>query len=372
MVLCGLSPKITKLNPQVRPRLPGRPPKKRGSENKYSVRGAQAENSHSAPKFRTTLVSTRKPLSHPWRKGLLNDSRTILILEPDDTVQEVVRDVILHHDLALETASDQADLERLIQKDKTFALAFNASSIRENPCDFIRRIKQIHPDLPILVILGPAFKDKMVELLQAGAYGCLETPLQAEDLSYNIVKLIANTTDTYNPFALNYEERTIMMPNEFSLVMQVAKNVADTTLPPNTRHRYHIILGLSEIINNAIEHGNLDITFEEKSSALKASRFFSLAIERANCEPFKSRQVTIRSKIFPQVGRVEYHISDEGRGFDWRLLPNPRDKENMLNRNGRGIMMARYAFDEMRFNETGNQVTLVVNLNLPYRGRRAQ
>ncbi len=302
---------------------------------------------------------------------MVNDSRTVLILEPDDAVQDVVRDVIIHHDLALESASNEQDLDRLIQKNNTLALAFNAASVRETPCEFVRKIKLVHPDLPVLVILGPAHKDKMVELLQAGAYGCLETPLQAEDLSYILVKLIANTTDTYNPFALNYEERRIMMPNEFSLVMQVAKNVVDTTLPPNTRHRYHIILGLSEIINNAIEHGNLDITFEEKSTALKASRFFPLAIERANLEPYKSRQVTIQSKIFPQVGRIEYHVSDEGGGFDWRSLPNPRDRENMLNRNGRGIMMARYAFDEMRFNEVGNQVTLVVNLNLPYRGRRA-
>jgi anti-sigma regulatory factor (Ser/Thr protein kinase) len=210
----------------------------------------------------------------------------------------------------------------------------------------------------------------MVSLLQAGTYACLGTPLQVGDFAYNLSKIIANNTETYNPFAMKYEERILIMPNDFSLVMQVAKNLVDGTLPINEKNRYHIILGLSEIVNNAIEHGNLGITFEEKSDALKASRFYPLAIERAHKEPYKDRVVTIRSRVFPSLRRIEYFVADQGGGFDWRSLPDPKDKENILNRNGRGIMMARYAFDEMIYNETGNEVTLVVNLDLPYRGRR--
>ena len=120
----------------------------------------------------------------------------------------------------------------------------------------------------------------------------------------------------------------------------------------------------------AIEHGNLGISFEEKSDALKASRFYPLAIERSHKEPYKDRVVTIRSRVFPNLRRIEYFIADQGIGFDWRSLPDPKEKSNLLNRNGRGIMMARYAFDEMIYNDTGNEVTLVVNLDVPYRGRR--
>jgi anti-sigma regulatory factor (Ser/Thr protein kinase) len=119
-----------------------------------------------------------------------------------------------------------------------------------------------------------------------------------------------------------------------------------------------------------MEHGNLGITFEEKSDALKASRFYPLAIERSHKDPYKDRVVTIRSRVFPTLRRIEYFVADQGSGFDWRSLPDPKDKDNLLNRNGRGIMMARYAFDEMIYNETGNEVTLVVNLDLPYRGRK--
>jgi anti-sigma regulatory factor (Ser/Thr protein kinase) len=282
----------------------------------------------------------------------------------------MIQSIVLDHDLAMQTAFSLEDALRLIAKGRIFAFTFNLSMIEDAPVSFIRKLKQDHPDVPLLAILDEAHQPLTVELLQAGTYACLGLPLQVAEFAYNVSKIIANSTETYNPFAMKYEERILIMPNDFTLVMQVAKNLVDSTLPVNEKNRYHIILGLSEIINNAIEHGNLGITFEEKSDALKASRFYPLAIERSHKDPFKDRVVTIRSRVFPTLRRIEFFVADQGSGFDWRSLPDPKDKSNLLNRNGRGIMMARYAFDEMIYNETGNEVTLVVNLDVPYRGRK--
>jgi anti-sigma regulatory factor (Ser/Thr protein kinase) len=282
----------------------------------------------------------------------------------------MIQSIVLDHDLAMQTAFNLEDAMRLIAKGRIFAFTFNISLIQDAPIGFIRKLKQDHPDVPLLAIVDEAHQPLTVELLQAGTYACLGLPLQVAEFAYNVSKIIANSTETYNPFAMKYEERILIMPNDFTLVMQVAKNLVDSTLPVNEKNRYHIILGLSEIINNAIEHGNLGITFEEKSDALKASRFYPLAIERSHKDPYKDRVVTIRSRVFPTLRRIEYFVADQGSGFDWRSLPDPKDKSNLLNRNGRGIMMARYAFDEMIYNETGNEVTLVVNLDVPYRGRK--
>lgn len=297
------------------------------------------------------------------------DSKTLLLLESDDGNREMIQSIVLDHDLAMQSAFNLEDALRALGKTKAFAFAFNLELVETDPLELVRRLKQEHPELPLLAIVDEERLPMMVELLKAGTYACLNLPLQMEDLAYNLSKIIANSTETYNPFSMRYEERILIMPNDFALVMQVAKNLVDSTLPPNEKNRYHIILGLSEIINNAIEHGSLGITFEEKSNALKASRFYPLAIERSHKEPFKDRVVTIRSRVFPTLRRIEYFVADQGSGFDWRSLPDPKDKDNLLNRNGRGIMMARYAFDEMNYNEIGNEVTLVVNLDLPYRGR---
>jgi anti-sigma regulatory factor (Ser/Thr protein kinase) len=198
-------------------------------------------------------------------------------------------------------------------------------------------------------------------LLQEGAWACLFSPINPEELSYHLTKLLAERSDIYNPFSVIYEERTIVLPNDFSLVVQVVKSLVYNTLPIEEKKKYQIILGLNEIVNNAIEHGNLGISFEEKKAALHNSQFFKLAFERAGREPFKNRVVTIKVKVIPPAHRVEYTIIDEGNGFDWKLLPDPKDKVNVLNRSGRGIMIAKFAFHEVKFNEKGNQVTLVYN-----------
>jgi len=302
--------------------------------------------------------------------SVTSESKSLLLLESDDGIQEMIQSIVLDHDLAMQTAFNLEDALRLIAKGGTFAFTFNLGLVPGNLPAFIRKFKQEHPEIPLIAIVDQAHQPDVLELLQAGTYACLGLPLEIGDFSYNLSKIIANNTETYNPFAMKYEERILIMPNDFSLVMQVSKNLVDSTLPINEKNRYHIILGLSEIINNAIEHGNLGITFEEKSNALKASRFYPLAIERTHKEPYKDRVVTIRSRVFPTLRRIEYFVADQGGGFDWRSIPDPKDKDNILNRNGRGIMMARYAFDEMIYNEIGNEVTLVVNLDLPYRGRR--
>ncbi len=301
---------------------------------------------------------------------MTSEPKSLLVLESDDGIQEMIQSIVLDHDLSMHSAFGMEDAQRLLGMGRTLAFAFNLSLIGEDPVAFVRRLRQEHPNLPLIALVDSAHQDLIVALMQTGAYACLSLPLQLGDLAYNLTKILASIADAYNPFAMRYEERILIMPNDFALVMQVAKNLVESTLPLHEKNRYHIILGLSEVINNAIEHGNLGISFEEKSDALKASRFYPLAIERSHKEPFKDRVVTIRSRVFPNLRRIEYFVADQGIGFDWRSLPDPKEKSNLLNRNGRGIMMARYAFDEMIYNETGNEVTLVVNLDVPYRGRR--
>jgi len=299
-----------------------------------------------------------------------SESKSLLVLESDDGIQEMIQSIVLDHDLSMQSALSLEDAVRLIGRGKTLAFAVNLSLIGEDPLAFVRRFRQERPDVPLIALVDGPYQPLTVALLQAGTYACLSLPLQVGDLSYNLSKIMASNADAYNPFSMRYEERILIMPNDFALVMQVAKNLVECTLPLHEKNRYHIILGLSEVINNAIEHGNLGITFAEKSDALKASRFYPLAIERSHREPYRDRVVTIRSRVFPNLRRIEYFVADQGNGFDWRSLPDPKDKSNLLNRNGRGIMMARYAFDELIYNETGNEVTLVVNLDVPYRGRR--
>lgn len=124
------------------------------------------------------------------------------------------------------------------------------------------------------------------------------------------------------------------------------------------RERNLIRIAVREIIINAIEHGNLAITFEEKSREMTGDNYFQYLNERQKDPRFRDRGVTIDYHV--DRDRVIYKITDEGKGFDYRKFLNGEVElnESML-AHGRGITLAKNIFDDIRFNESGNEVSLI-------------
>jgi anti-sigma regulatory factor (Ser/Thr protein kinase) len=116
-------------------------------------------------------------------------------------------------------------------------------------------------------------------------------------------------------------------------------------------------VGLSEMITNAIEHGNLNISSEEKHEATESGVFRELVKERMDDPRYKDRVVRCRAGIFPD--RADFIVADEGSGFDISKLPKPDDTECLLNLHGRGIYITQAYFDKVSYNEKGNTVYLV-------------
>ena len=52
-------------------------------------------------------------------------------------------------------------------------------------------------------------------------------------------------------------------------------------------------------------------------------------------------------------------MRDEGAGFDLSALADCLAPENLLKSSGRGIFMIRTFMDEVKFNATGNEITLI-------------
>jgi len=117
--------------------------------------------------------------------------------------------------------------------------------------------------------------------------------------------------------------------------------------------------GLLEMIINAIEHGNLDIHFDEKSGSGAGHAYLQFVRERRKDSLYSEKKVKIEYSLTPAM--VAYRITDEGRGFDHRsFMAMTADNVNRdLLTHGRGLILARKSFDVMTFNEKGNQVTLV-------------
>ncbi len=118
-------------------------------------------------------------------------------------------------------------------------------------------------------------------------------------------------------------------------------------------------MGLQEILINAVEHGNLGISFDEKTRALEENRYLDFIRERQQDSRYRDRTVRIEYKLSPH--EVQYLITDEGEGFDISGTLKKVDDtvEQELLSHGRGIRMTRLLFDKVKYNKKGNRVLLV-------------
>lgn len=120
------------------------------------------------------------------------------------------------------------------------------------------------------------------------------------------------------------------------------------------------VVGLSELMLNAVEHGNLEIGYEEKSLLLANGNLEAELERRSQLAPYNERSVSATFRRCERAITIE--IEDEGNGF----FPAPYFEWNsarLKDSHGRGIAMANaISFDELSYNEKGNAVRAVIYL----------
>ncbi len=127
----------------------------------------------------------------------------------------------------------------------------------------------------------------------------------------------------------------------------------------DARNTNMVRIALREILINAIEHGNLNITFEEKTEAQNNGEYFEFVSERQKDPRYAKRRVEIRYSIDEE--KALYRVTDEGYGFDYRAFMEDdsarANTEHLLH--GRGLSIAKNIFDRIEFNGKGNQILMV-------------
>ena len=71
-------------------------------------------------------------------------------------------------------------------------------------------------------------------------------------------------------------------------------------------------------------------------------------------------QKRVRVEVDVGIQEVAVRITDQGSGFDPSSVPDPTLPDNIAKTGGRGIFLMKALMDEVRFNDQGNSVTLVL------------
>ena len=138
----------------------------------------------------------------------------------------------------------------------------------------------------------------------------------------------------------------------------IASNLANRGLI-QTQKKYGVIFALNEMLINAIEHGNCEITTEEKKEWMLDDRKMRELVELKKKDPkIASRIVTLEYELLET--KISITITDKGKGFDFNSFLNT-DLLEVTGYSGRGILMTKCFIDSITYHEPGNKVTLEIS-----------
>ncbi len=118
------------------------------------------------------------------------------------------------------------------------------------------------------------------------------------------------------------------------------------------------VMFISELLANAVEHGNLGITYEEKTALIEAGLLQQEIDRRMALPEYRDRYVRVHLEKTNE--KVKVLIEDEGKGFDYEKYLFI-DNERIFDNHGRGIAIAA-SYLSIKYIGKGNQVQVELPL----------
>ncbi len=226
---------------------------------------------------------------------------------------------------------------------------------------FVNKLKddRRYRNIPVIMQTAAAGSEQILQGIKAGVFYYLTKPYEKQTL-LNIVG--AAIQDLRN--LLSFDEPEAQSPiihmtqmalysfNTIEEARELSQHVSQLFPDPA-----QTMVGLSELMMNAIEHGNLGIDFAGKRKLIMDGTWQQHIQDMLKLPEYKSKMATITVERFDD--RIEATIRDQGKGFDYKQYAS-QNAMSVTDLNGRGIAIARLmSFDEVSYLGSGNVVRMI-------------
>ncbi len=298
---------------------------------------------------------------------MLENSSTIVVVDDEEVIRFTLQKKLSrlgYNVISLEKAEDVLYLIK--GGDQKIDLVISDIKLRKmDGIDLLTRLRGLDEPIPVLLITGHGNVEDAIKALRYGASDFIRKPFDINEVASSVRSILRNKYEKklaagFAQYTL-YEQCIYELPVDSSVVNTISFKLTKDLVPMdlcNSTTAENISLALREAISNAMFHGNLEISSDVRADGgIKA---FNEEIEKRKELPeFKDRHVKIRYELTRDY--VEYEIEDEGPGFNYKSLPDPRDPENFFKDSGRGLLIIQIHMDEVSWNGRGNIIKLRKN-----------
>jgi CheY-like chemotaxis protein len=262
---------------------------------------------------------------------------------------------------ALFAASGPEALE-IMEREKPSVIVTDLMMDGMSGLELVDAIRLRHPLVPIILITSKGSEDIAIQALKRGAASYVPKKSLLTDLVETLEQVLAAAqTDRQHQRLLGclaQLESHFVLENDRSLlpplIAYFQEQMARLQLCEQAT-RVRVGVAVEEALLNALLHGNLEV-----SSTLRQQddgAYHRLAEERRHQAPYRDRRVHLRATL--SRNEAVFVVRDEGPGFDPASLPDPTDPENLEQTSGRGLLLIQTFMDEIAYNRTGNELTMI-------------
>jgi CheY-like chemotaxis protein len=293
------------------------------------------------------------------------ESTRVLVVEDNLLDQELLREHLSRRGYNIDFARDGAEALPMLEGDplRYDVVLLDRQMPRMTGLELLSRIKENARlrTIPVILQTASAMRSEIIEGIAAGAYYYLTKPYDV-DMLLTIVQTATRDFRDYRHLKERLERgfRVLQLISEASFSIQTVAEAQDLgmVLANACPDPMSTVIGLTEILVNAVEHGNLGITYEEKSK-LNASGTWMEEVERRLLLPDNAGK-RVEVQLTRQNGTLRFTIRDQGPGFDWKRFVDI-DPGRAFDNHGRGIVIARtLSFDSLEYRGCGNEVVASV------------
>jgi CheY-like chemotaxis protein/anti-sigma regulatory factor (Ser/Thr protein kinase) len=291
----------------------------------------------------------------------------LLVVDDDEIVRVLMEEVLGQCGYAVETVEDGQAAWQAIDSDpaRYDLMLLDKQMPRLDGISLLRRIRadSRFTDLPVIMLTADTSPEDVSQGLAEGAHYYLTKPPTDEVLTVVIKSALAESSQKRELRAMvgrHAGTLALLCRAEFTYrnlaeARDLALLLADASMDPA-----RTVVGYSELLINAVEHGNLGISYGDKGQLLREGRWVEEVEARLRHPEHAASRVRVILEKVDGTSRVT--IIDQGAGFDWQSYLE-FSAERVFDIHGRGIAMSKsMSFDSLEYLGNGNTVVTTVGL----------
>ncbi len=284
----------------------------------------------------------------------------VLILEDDEATRQALEAILAGQGMEWRSTGDVKTARGMLRDFWPDLVFLDLDLAGSDSLETLEVIRGLGEGILVIVLVTPDRMRLAGEALRRGATDFLRRPPRAEEaipLLRKYARVVATRRGGGEAARVRapVREFTFEMESQPEMVAEAANRLVGLAgFLEGAEARVGAHLGLVELLNNAVEHGNLEITSQEKWDRINSEgeSYAGLIERRLRLPKYQRRRVRIHTVIHPEF--CDWIVQDEGEGFNWRRRLASLDLPDGMQQHGRGILLCRYHFDELEYIGKGN------------------